>query len=244
MVEVVQRFFTREGGVSDGIYASLNCGAGSADAPENVIENKRRVAETFGKNPEALCTLSQVHSPFALTLHAPIPEGVKPEADAMVTNTPGIILGILTADCAPVLLHDKQAGVIGAAHAGWKGAMGGIIANTIAAMEGLGATRENIEAAIGPCIGMDSYEVGDDFKARFIAHDAPNEAFFETHEKPHFNLSAYVASRFLLLGCNMPELVDQDTMTQEALFFSYRRKTLRDEPDYGRQISCIMLEEE
>lgn len=241
MAEIIQRFFTREGGVSEGIYASLNCGAGSNDAPENVAENKRRVAGMFSQSPEHLCTLSQIHSPHALTLHAPIAPEHKPQADAMVTNQPNLVLGILTADCAPVLLRDEQAGVIGAAHAGWKGAFTGIIAHTVAAMEALGAKRENIEAIIGPCISGDSYEVGDDFKARFVEADIANEAFFKTYAKPHFNLGAYVASRFLLLGCPMPDLLGEDTVTQEDKYFSYRRKTLRHEPDYGRQISCIML---
>ena len=245
MAHVFLKFFTREGGVSEGIYASLNCGAGSHDTPENVVENKRRVAACFNNQPpEHLCTLSQVHSPFALTLHAPIDPTQKPEADAMVTNKPNLILGILTADCAPVLLRDEEAGVIGAAHAGWKGAFGGVIRHTVAAMEALGATKKNIQSAIGPCIHVDSYEVGDDFKTRFIDADPANEAFFDQHEKPHFNLAAYVASRFLEIDCNMPELLNEDTVTNEDKFFSYRRKTLRGEPDYGRQISCIMLGED
>jgi YfiH family protein len=243
MADIFQRFFTREGGVSEGLYASLNCGAGSHDAPEHVAENKRIVAHMFGRPPEYLCTLSQVHSPFALTLHAPIDPAHRPEADAMVTNKPGLILGILTADCAPVLLRDEGAGVIGAAHAGWKGALGGVIRHTVAAMEALGARCEHIQSIIGPCIAQESYEVSEDFKARFVEADPTNDAFFVQKDQPHFDLPAYVASRFLLLGCPLPEILHEDTVTQEDRFFSYRRKTLRGEPDYGRQISTIMLGE-
>lgn len=240
-MSVHQKFFTREGGVSEGIYASLNCGAGSNDAPENVLENKRRVAAHFGQSLEHLCTLYQIHSPHVVTLHAPMPEGVKPHADAMVTREPNLILGILTADCAPVLFWDEAAGVIGAAHAGWKGALGGVIAHTLTAMEALGANRCNIASAIGPCIAQASYEVGDEFMQQFVAKDARYAAFFTTQGKAHFDLAGFVAQCITAAGAPAPRIAGHDTRAMEVQYFSYRRKTLQNEPDYGRQISCIML---
>jgi YfiH family protein len=240
-VGATTQFFTREGGVSEGIYASLNCGAGSNDAPEHVVENKRRVAEFFGAPPAQLCTLYQVHSPHVVTLHAPMPEGIKPHADAMVTATPGLVLGILTADCAPVLFVDADAGVIGAAHAGWKGAVGGVIAHTISAMEALGAARANIHSAIGPCIAQASYEVGEEFVANLVGEDNENQRFFVRNPTPHFDLPGYVAARIVQTGAPAPFIVGHDTCAMAQKYFSYRRKTLRGEADYGRQISCIML---
>jgi YfiH family protein len=234
-------FFTREGGVSEGIYAALNCGAGSNDTPEHVVENKRRVAEYFGAPPAHLCTLYQVHSPHVVTLHAPMPEGIKPHADAMVTAAPGLVLGILTADCAPVLFVDAQARVIGAAHAGWKGAVGGVIAHTISAMEALGAARANIHSAIGPCIAQASYEVGEEFVATLVNENSENQRFFISTPTPHFDLAGYVAYRIVQTGAPAPFIVGHDTCAMEQKYFSYRRKTLRGEADYGRQISCIAL---
>jgi YfiH family protein len=242
-MSVKYNFFTRLGGVSDGIYASLNCGAGSNDAPDNINKNKLNVAKYFNQEYAQLCTLAQVHSPHVITLHAPIPEHIKPQADAMVTATPNLILGILTADCAPVLLYDEDAGVIGAAHAGWKGSVGGVIGHTITAMEALGAKRENISSMIGPCIGPESYEVSEDFYQQFIKHDANNAAFFIKPKNLHwhFNLPEYVAKMIVDTGAQVPQISGHDTCAMESEYFSYRRKTLRNEPDYGRQISAIML---
>lgn len=257
-------FFTRTGGVSEGVYASLNCGPGSEDAPEHIAENRARCAGVFGLAPEALLTCYQIHSPDVLTVHEPFTE--RPKADAMVTNTPGLMLGILTADCAPVLFADAQAGVIGAAHAGWKGAIGGVVENTLVAMEALGATRENIAAVVGPCIQQRSYEVGEEFYARFIAENPAYAHFFAPpgieaeaaqgadreargsqgggtppEKKHHFDLPGFVMHRLQAAGLKHAANLAMDTVSDEARFFSYRRKTLRNEPDYARQLSAIAL---
>ncbi len=232
-------FFTREGGVSEGIYASLNCGPGSNDAPDNVTENRTRIARWFG--PEAaLNTCYQIHSATVVTLDTALT--TKPEADAMVTKTPDLVLGILTADCAPVLFADAKAKVIGAAHAGWKGAFTDIVENTVSAMEALGANRTDITAVIGPCIGPESYEVGEEFVAHFIAEDNEFKRFFREGRVGHawFDLPAFVLSRCEKAGIQA-EWCGADTLPDERRFFSYRRKTLRGEPDYGRQISAICL---
>lgn len=231
-------FFTREGGVSEGIYASLNLGKGSSDAPTYVTENRARVAAYMGTDEANLLSCHQIHSPDVVTVNGPW-QGARPEADAMVTDRKGVALGILTADCAPILFADADAGVIGAAHAGWKGAFSGVIGNTVAAMEALGASRGSIIAAIGPCIGPASYEVSDAFAAHF---GQENACFFRAGRQGHayFDLPAYVLHRLENAGiraiwCGL------DTLEDEARFFSYRRKTLRNEPDYGRQISAICL---
>lgn len=238
-------FFTRNGGVSDGIYATLNVGEGSDDVAENVQENRRRVAAAMDVPVENLLTLYQVHSARVLTVDKPFAAGEKPEADGMVTATPNLALGILTADCAPVLLADPVAGVIGACHAGWKGAFQNIMRETIEAMEALGATRENITAAIGPCIGQESYEVSHDFYNMFMAEEAANALFFEkSTEKAghhHFDLAVYVRHALERCGIAASNLLAKDTCSAENAFFSNRRRNLRGEADYGRQVSVIML---
>lgn len=240
-------FFTREGGVSDGIYASLNCGAGSSDAPDRVVENKRRAAAHLELDEDRLVTLYQVHSPDVVTLTDPAPVlADRPEADAMVTRTPGIALGILTADCAPVLFADADAGVIGAAHAGWRGALGGVVENTVTAMEDLGATRRGIHATVGPCIAQVSYQVGADFPDPFIEDDPGAVALFrpagETG-KHLFDLQGFVLRCLEKAGIETRGTLDMDTYADEARFFSYRRTCHRGEDDYGRGLSAISLTE-
>lgn len=240
-------FFTREGGVSEGIYASLNCGAGSSDDPDRVVENKRRAAAQFELAEDRLVTLYQVHSPDVVTLTDPAPVlANRPEADAMVTREPGIALGILTADCAPVLFADSEAGVIGAAHAGWRGALGGVIENTITAMEDLGARRRNIRATVGPCIAQISYQVGADFPDPFIEDDPGAVVLFRPDGKTGkhlFDLQGYVLRRLAESGIGEADTLDRDTYAAEDLFFSYRRTCHRGEDDYGRGLSAIALTE-
>jgi polyphenol oxidase len=237
-------FFTRNGGVSEGLYASLNLGAGSDDAPAHVAENTRRVAEAMEVPSSHLATLYQCHSKRVVTLTEPLPAGDKPQADAMVTATPGIALGILTADCAPVLLADAKAGVIGACHAGWKGAIQNIMLETLMAMEALGAQRERIVAAVGPCIGQESYEVSQDFHDAFVAEAVANILFFEQGEREGhylFDLPAYVRHTLQLCGVAQANVLAKDTCLLENAFFSNRRRNLRGEADYGRQVSVIVL---
>ncbi len=234
-------FFTREGGVSKDIYAGLNCGVGSHDNKRDVRENRRRAAAELGFSITHLCTLHQVHSSTVLTVTKPWEEAPF-DADAMVSKTPGILLGILTADCVPVLFVEPDAVVVGAAHAGWKGAFTGILENTIEVMVGAGAKLENIRAAIGPCIGPQSYEVGAEFVARFVEADYENRKFFvESERKGHsvFNLEAYVIKRLQASGLQQIEASGMDTVADEKQFFSYRRATLKGEKDYGRQLSAI-----
>jgi len=226
--------------VSTGIYGSLNCGPGSADDPAHVTENRRRARDALGA--EALNTLYQIHSPTAVTVDSPWQ--TPPLADAMVTRTTGIALGILSADCAPVLLADAQAGVIGAAHAGWKGALAGVTDSAIAAMEALGAQRPRIAAAIGPCICQANYEVGDEFRARFVDANAQNAQFFIKGARAshlQFDLESYVAHRLSTAGLSTVSRLSTCTYAREADFFSFRRATHRSEPDYGREISAIVL---
>ena len=240
-------FFTREGGVSEGIYASLNCGAGSSDAPDRVTENKRRAAAHLKLEDDRLVTLYQVHSPEVVTLTDPAPVlANRPEADAMVTRIPGIALGILTADCAPVLFADAEAGVIGAAHAGWCGALGGVVENTILAMEDLGARRRNIRATVGPCIAQASYQVGADFPDPFIEDDPGTVMLFRPDGdtgKHLFDLQGYVLRRLEDAGIAARDALDMDTYTSGDLFFSYRRTCHRGEDDYGLGLSAISLTE-
>ncbi|HEY4114404.1 MAG TPA: peptidoglycan editing factor PgeF [Rhizomicrobium sp.] len=242
---IAHGFFGRTGGVSEGIYASLNCGPGSGDERAKVIENRRRALAELSRNPNAkLLTLHQIHSAQAVTVRAPWEIGEAPRADAMVTNQPNLALGILTADCAPVLFADAQARVIGAAHAGWKGAFGGVVGSCIAAMESLGANRANIAAAVGPCISQPNYEVGDEFTDRFREADPANARFFTPSDRPdhfRFDLSGYVASRLTVSGIENVETVSACTYARESEFFSYRRATHRGEPDYGRQLSAVVL---
>ena len=238
-------FFTRVGGVSDGIYAAKNCGFGSGDKPDNVARNRVRCIAEMANGGAVLVTAYQVHSAAATVVETPWQPEDAPQVDGLVTNRPNIALGILTADCAPVLFCDPEAGVIGGAHAGWKGAMGGILEATVAAMETLGATPRRILAAIGPCIDQVSYEVGPEFRDRFLADDRANDRFFRPGERPdhpHFDLKGYAAARLERLGLAGVDVDGHDTVAEEDLFFSYRRATLRGEPDYGRGLSAIMIE--
>jgi YfiH family protein len=237
-------FLTREGGVSEGIYAGLNCGYGSADNPDHVRENRARAVQAIGLPAEALVTVHQVHSPDVVTVNTLWTHKQAPRADAMVTNRPGIALGILTADCVPVLFCDPHAGIVGAAHAGWKGAAGGVLAATIDAMAALGAIPDRIHAGVGPHIAWDSYEVGPEFRDRFLVEDAAHVDLFKPSQRPNhwmFHLAAYVDDKLRACGLRHISHARQDTVTQEERFFSYRRTTLRGEPDYGRGISIIGL---
>jgi YfiH family protein len=241
---IKHRFFTRRGGVSSGLYSSLNCGYGSADPPDNVRENRRRAASQFALAEPELLTLHQIHSTEVLTVGAErwTSPGA-PRADGLVTDRPGVALGVLAADCAPVLMADPQARVIGAAHAGWKGALAGVVDGTIAAMERLGARRERLSAVIGPCIGRDSYEVGPEFPARFLAQDEANAAFFRPAARAGhslFDLAGYLLRRLALDGVSATA-TGHDTLAGEQKFFSYRRNTLNGVRDYGRGLSAIAL---
>ncbi len=235
-------FFGRRGGVSEGAMASLNTGFGSGDDRLAIAENRRRAIAAVLADAE-LATVHQIHSASAVHVERPWPEDKRPHADAMVANRPDLLLGILTADCAPVLLADVAAGVIGAAHAGWRGALAGVTDATIAAMETLGARRDRIAAAVGPCIAQASYEVDEPFRARFFSENAENERFFSPGEagKPHFDLPAYVIHRLVGAGIGEVEALGHDTYADPDRFFSYRRATHRGEPGYGRQISLIGL---
>lgn len=237
-------FFTRLGGVSEGIYASLNCGPGSRDKADSVIENRARVARLLGVDSGQLVTVYQKHSSSAVVADKPWSKGEIPDADAVVTATPGLAIGILTADCAPVLFCDPEARVIGAAHAGWRGALSGIVEATIEAMAGLGAKPQRVRAAIGPAISQGAYEVGEDYKARFLAEEPDSESFFLADEgsgEPHFDLPGYVAGRLARAGVG--EILDLGLCTyyDETRLFSYRRSQHHGEDDYGRQISAIVL---
>lgn len=237
-------FFSRRGGVSTGIYAGLNCGLGSSDDPKAVAENRARAAAALDLPPEALCTVYQIHSPRVVTVTRPWRRDAAPEADAMVTREPGIALGILTADCVPVLLADDQANVVGAAHAGWKGALSGVLEATVAAMETLGADRQRIASAIGPSIAKESYEVGPEFRATFEAADAANARFFGPSDRDGhwlFDLQDYVSERLAKAGIAASREAAIDTYASEELCFSYRRTTHRRESDYGRLLSAIAI---
>jgi YfiH family protein len=237
-------FFGRQGGVSTGIYSSLNCGFGSSDVTEAVAENRARVARHLGFDPNKLLTVHQIHSPDVIVVETPWDRMDAPKADAMVTKRPGIGLGVLAADCAPVLLADVEAGVIGAAHAGWRGAFTGVVDATVRTMVAVGARAERIAAVIGPCIGGASYEVGEDFRQRFLDADPADDVFFHRptpEAKPHFDLSAYLVARTSKLGLKSVERLLADTVTSSDLWFSYRRETLAGGKDYGRHISCITL---
>jgi len=237
-------FFTREGGVSSGIYASLNGGVGSDDARENVRENRARMATALGLAREALITAYQIHSADVVVADAPWPDESRPRADAIVTRAPHFAIGVSTADCGPVLLADTKAGVIGAAHAGWRGALAGITDAAIAAMESLGADRKRIAAVIGPTIRQPSYEVGPDLVERFIAADKTNERFFRPSARERhalFDLPGYIAARLARAGIASIEDVGACTYAEPERFFSFRRATHRGEPDYGRHVNAITL---
>ncbi len=231
-------FLGRRGGVSSGMLAGLNVGTGSSDDRAAIAENRRRAIAAVLPGAQ-LATVHQVHSAEAVIVEGAWSQEERPHADAMVTDRPGVLLGILTADCAPVLLADVEAGVVGAAHAGWRGALSGVTDAVIAAMESLGADRANIRAAVGPCIALASYEVDDAFRERFLAADAANERFFTARAKPHFDLEAYVVDRLRAAGIAEVEPLHLDTYADDKRFFSYRRSTHRGEPDYGRQVSLI-----
>ncbi|WNO54738.1 peptidoglycan editing factor PgeF [Stakelama saccharophila] len=239
---IAHGFLGRRGGVSSGVHAGLNVGRGSDDDADIVCENRRRATEAVLPGGH-LVTVYQIHSAEAATVLAPFAEDDRPQADALVTDRPGLALGILTADCAPVLLADRQAGVVGAAHAGWKGALGGITDATLRAMEGLGAKVDRVAAAVGPCIARASYEVDIPFVERFCVQDRANERFFADGGPGHarFDLEAYVAHRLAAAGVRQVEALGLDTYADPDRFFSYRRSTHRSEADYGRQISIIGL---
>ncbi len=237
-------FFTRAGGVSGGLYASLNCGPGSADDAAHVAENRARVARHLGARQANLVTLYQVHGATALCVDGPLPAEGRPKADAVVTRTPGLAVAVLTADCTPVLLADAEAKVVAAAHAGWRGAAAGILEAAIAEMERQGARRERIRAAIGPTISQASYEVGPDFEAELLDGCAGNERFFlrnNPNERAHFDLPGFVEAR--LISAQLAEIERQSpcTYANESLFFSFRRSQHRKETDYGRQIAAIVV---
>ena len=237
---VAHGFLGRTGGVSEGIFASLDLGRRDQQVPDVIAENRARAIAAVLPGA-GLQTLYQIHSADVVTVSEAQPD--RPRGDALVTDRPNILLGILTADCAPVLFADVTAGVVGAAHAGWKGAIGGVTDATIAAMEALGADRSRIAAAVGPCIAQASYEVDDPFRQRFADADPANERFFRDGRAGHhqFDLEGYVAHRLAAAGIARVELTGQDTYANEPRFFSYRRTTHRGEPDYGRQISLIGL---
>ncbi len=239
---VTHGFLGRRGGVSTGIHAGLNVGLGSDDDRAAVLENRDRARDAVLPG-STLVTLHQVHSPDVVTVSRPIAADARPEADALVTDRPGLLIGVLTADCVPVLLADRAAGVVGAAHAGWKGAIGGVTDSTLAAMEALGADRSRIAAAIGPCIGRASYEVSEAFIDPFLTEDAENARFFGAGKPGHlmFDIAAYVAARLARAGVGRVDLLDEDTYSQPDRFFSFRRSCHLAEPGYGRQISLIGL---
>ncbi len=237
-------FFTRAGGVSAGAFASLNCSLSGKDDPEAVAENRARAAASLGFPPGALAGLYQVHSRDVAVLDAPWDLDDRPRADAVVTRRRGMLLGIVTADCAPLLLADAEAGVIGAAHAGWRGAFAGIAEATVAAMEGLGARRERIAASVGPCIRRESYEVDDRFRAAFLAADAANARFFSPGGRAghaQFDLAGYCAAALAAAGVAAVSVVPADTLADPVRFFSYRRATLGQEGPIGHQRSAIGL---
>lgn len=237
-------FFTREGGVSGGVYSGLNCGLGSADAADDVLENRRRIAAHLGASDGHVVTLYQEHGTTARTVTAAIPRDLLPKADAVVTKAKGLAIGVLTADCGPVLFADPEVGVVAAAHAGWRGALAGILPSTVLEMERLGAKRQRIIAAVGPCIGQAAYEVSQEFEAEFLLKDLMNARYFiipPGSAKPHFDLTGYIVDQLGALGLGGVESCAVCTHGNESQFFSYRRSTQRNEPDYGRQISAIVV---
>jgi len=244
LARVRHAFFTREGGVSRGVYATLNGGVGSSDAPDNVAENRARMAAALGVGPDRFLTAYQIHSPGVVVADQPWTHESRPRADAIVTRTPRLAIGVSTADCGPLLFADAAAGVIGAAHAGWRGALTGVIESTVAAMEKLGAARARIVAALGPAIRQPNYEVGPEFVARFVAADADNARFFAPSERADhamFDLAGYIADRIQRAGIVEFEDLALCNYADPERFFSYRRTTKRGEPDYGRHVNAIAL---
>ena len=237
-------FFTRHGGVSTGVYGSLNVGRGSRDRPSDVAENRRRAAAAFGQEVWALNTCYQIHSPEVIVAEAPFGPD-RPQADGVVTRRAGLICGALAADCAPVLIADGEARVVGAVHAGWRGALGGVIETAVAAMTSLGAAPARMVAVVGPCIGPASYEVGLEFQAQFVAASSENARFFTpgaAAEKRQFDLPAFALSRLRATGIETCAWIGRDTCAEPEAFFSNRRAVHRGEDDYGRLLSAIMLE--
>jgi YfiH family protein len=236
-------FFTREGGVSDGVYATLNGGIGSKDLATNVTENRARMAAALAVRPERLLSAYQIHSPEVVVAREPWTYETRPHADAIVTREPGLAVGVSTADCGPVLFADPQARVVGAAHAGWRGALTGVLEATVSAMERLGASRSRIVAAAGPMIRQPNYEVGAELVERFIAADPDNARFFAEGRPGHsmFDLPGYVAARLSRLGLAAIDDLALCTYADPRRFYSYRRTTHRGEPDYGRHVNAIAL---
>jgi YfiH family protein len=239
-------FFTRQGGVSEGLYRSLNCGFGSGDAAERVGRNRAIAMTRLGVAADRLLTCRQIHSAAIVTVEKPWCREEAPSADGMVSAVPGLALGVLTADCAPVLLHDPVARVVGAAHAGWRGALRGVIEETIARMEAIGADRRRVRAGIGPCIGRASYEVGPEFPQPMVAEDRAAEAYFAPAPRAGhfmFDLAGYVEHRLASAGVSLMQRAPYDTLADEARFFSYRRACLRGETAFGLGLSAIVLED-
>ena len=237
-------FYTRQGGVSDGVYEGLNCGFGSDDAPEHVAQNRALVSADFGLPETALVTAYQHHSADVIVADEPWPREDAPRGDGIVTKVPGLALGVLTADCAPVLFVDPVAGVIGAAHAGWRGAFGGVLQNTVDAMVGLGAQRERVVAGVGPALGLQNFEVGDEFVETFLKANADFAGFFarpNESQKAHFDLAGFALFQLQSSGIQAAFTIERCTYEEDALFYSYRRNTHQGAMDYGRQISVIAL---
>lgn len=244
LARIRHAFFTRSGGVSDGVYASLNGGIGSNDAPDKVAENRARMAVTLGVAPDRFLTPYQIHSPDVVVADGSWTQETRPRADAVVTREPKLAIGVSTADCGPLLFADAEAGVVGAAHAGWRGAFTGVIEATLAGMEKLGASREHITVALGPTIRQPNYEVGPEFLERFRAADMDNERFFAPSKREGhamFDLTGYIADRVHRAGIVQFEDLGHCTYADPAQFYSYRRMTQRGEPDYGRHINAIAL---
>ena len=244
---VAHGFFTRQGGVSSGIYASLNAGEGSDDDKDNVTENRTRIATALGTSHDHLLSVHQYHSTDVLIVDGPF-DGPRPKADGLVTKTPGLALSALAADCGPVLMIDPESRVIGACHSGWRGALSGITDETIRAMEMIGAERSRIRAVLGPCIGPDNYEVGHEFRDSFVAENEAHDRFFELgpekengERRPHFNLKRFILARLRRVGITHCEALPHCTYAIPDLFFSYRYNTHQGIRDYGRNISAIML---
>jgi polyphenol oxidase len=239
-------FFTRRGGVSEGLFQSLNCGFGSGDAEEDVVRNRAIAMDRLGLGADRLATCRQIHSAAVVTVTHPWQWQDAPRADGLATRVPGVALGVLAADCAPILLHDPAARVIGAAHGGWRGAVAGVAEATIAAMEALGAERARVRAGIGPCIGPGSYEVGPEFPRPIVAEDPGAAVHFTPARNPDrslFDLAGYIAYRLARYGVARIERAARDTLAEPRDFFSYRRACLRGEPVYGRGLSAIVLAE-
>jgi len=236
-------FFTREGGVSEGLYASLNAGVGSNDDPAKVAENRARMARAVGVVPERFLTAYQIHSPEVVVAEEPWRSDTRPRADAIVTRVPGLAIGVSTADCGPVLFADQEAQIIGAAHAGWRGAFAGVIEATIGGMENLGADRHRIVAAMGPMISQENYEVGEDLVAQFTGSDPANARFFRRGRpgRAQFDLPGYIAARLASAGIRNVENLGVCTYADAQRFYSFRRTTHRGEPDYGRHVNAIAL---